>query len=57
MTFDDAKSRLRAADFVEVENTPFWVNGGRNTAAIAMLVARDGEWSIAFFSAENVVHE
>lgn len=57
MTIDDAKARLRASDFVEVEDSPFWVNAGRNTASIAMLVARDGQWSIAFFTADMVVHE
>lgn len=57
MQIDDAKARLRAADFIEVDGSPIWVNAGKNTAAMAMLVVRDGEWSIAFWNADAVVHE
>lgn len=59
MQLDDAKARLRAASFAEIENTPLWYNPGRNTATLAMIVTAEGEdqWQLAFWHASSVVHE
>jgi len=59
MTLDEAKARLRAADFVEIENTPLWINAGEHTATIAaIVVSKDGAgWRLATWGADTVENE